>query len=131
VVSVLPLVAACSMQTQLNSFFNRDDHTEATASITRLAPTPAFAGTDLAAVGAAASPLLDRNGGEAGSWENPLTGARGTITPLATPYRDNGIECRDFLASHVHEKIETWMQGEACRNRLGHWEVRDVKPWRR
>jgi len=92
---------------------------------------PAFSNTDFAAASAATAALLERDGGASGSWENPLTGARGTITPLATAYRDNGIECRDFLASYVQEKAETWMQGEACRNGFGRWEVRNFKPWRR
>jgi surface antigen len=91
--------------------------------------TGAFTGDDLDVASAATTTLLDRRDG--GPWENPLTGARGTITPLAAVYRDNGIECRDFLASYVHERAEAWMQGEACRNRVGRWEVRTLKPWRR
>jgi surface antigen len=91
--------------------------------------TGAFTGDDLDVASAATATLLDRRDG--GPWENPLTGARGTITPLAAVYRDNGIECRDFLASYVHEKAEAWMQGEACRNSAGRWEVRTLKPWRR
>jgi hypothetical protein len=91
--------------------------------------TGAFTGADLAVASAATTTLLDRRDG--GPWENPVTGARGTITPLAAAYRDNGVECRDFLASYVHEKAEAWMQGEACRNGAGRWEVRSLKPWRR
>ncbi len=92
----------------------------------------AFSGADLAVASAATTALLGHDGGSSGPWENPLTGARGTITPLAAPYRDNGIECRDFLASYVRDKAEAWMQGEACRNSAGgRWEVRSLKPWRR
>ena len=91
--------------------------------------TGALTGADLVVASAATTTLLDYRDG--GPWENPDTGARGTITPLATPYRDGGIECRDFLASYVHDKAEAWMQGEACRNGFGRWEVRDFKPWRR
>ncbi len=91
--------------------------------------TGAFTGADVAAASAATTTLLDR--GDGGPWENPLTGARGTITPLDTAYRDNGLECRDFLASYVREGAEAWMHGEACRNRVGRFEVRSLKPWRR
>jgi len=120
------------MPTQLGSFFSRDDRVDTTASISgRIAPAPAFSNTDLAAASAATSALFERDGKTGGDWENPLTGAHGTITALATPYRDNGIECRDFLASWVRDKGEAWMQGEACRNGFGHWVVRDMKPWRR
>ena len=84
---------------------------------------------DLVVASAATTTLLDHRDG--GPWENPATGARGTITPLAAVYRDNGVECRDFLASYVQERAEAWMQGEACRNSGGGWEVRSLKPWRR
>jgi len=91
----------------------------------------AFSSADLAVAGAATTVLLGHDDGASGPWENPLTGSRGTITPLAAPYRDNGVECRDFLASYVRERAEAWMQGEACRNGAGRWEVRSQKPWRR
>ena len=119
---------ACSMPAQFG-FFGRDDRTDSiNAMSARNAGT--FSNTDLAVAGAATTALLEHEGAS-GPWENPLTGARGTITPIATPYRDNGIECRDFLTSYVREKAEAWMQGEACRNGFGRWEVRNFKPWRR
>jgi surface antigen len=89
----------------------------------------AFSDDDLIVASVATASLLAR--GTGGPWENPQTGARGTITPIAAAYRDNGVECRDFLASYVHDKAEAWMQGEACRTRAGRWEVRSLKPWRR
>jgi surface antigen len=91
--------------------------------------TGAFSDDDLTIASMAASTLLAR--GRGGPWENPQSGARGTITPLAATYRDNGAECRDFLVSYVHDKAEAWMQGEACRDGHGRWEVRSLKPWRR
>jgi surface antigen len=93
--------------------------------------TAAFSSADLAVASAVTTLLLDNDEGASSPWENPLTGARGTITPIAAVYRDNGVECRDFLASYVRERAEAWMQGEACRNRVGRWEVRSFKPWRR
>ena len=63
-------------------------------------------------------------------WENPHTGARGSVTPLTNAYSSNGITCRDFLASYVKDKAETWLQGEACKFNKG-WEVRSMKPWRK
>jgi surface antigen len=92
--------------------------------------TGAFSDDDLIVASMAAATLLAR--GKGGPWENPRTGARGTVTPIAATYRDNGIECRDFLVSYVHEKAEAWMQGEACRaSTAGGWEVRSLRPWRR
>ena len=62
-------------------------------------------------------------------WENPKTGARGTITPLAAAATQAGVTCRDFLASYVRNGSESWLQGEACRAR-GKWEVRNLRPWK-
>jgi surface antigen len=91
--------------------------------------TGAISDDDLVVASGATATLLARGNG--GPWENPQTGAHGTITPIAAAYRDNGVECRDFLQSYVHDKAEAWMQGEACRSHAGRWEVRSLKPWRR
>jgi surface antigen len=64
-------------------------------------------------------------------WENPRTGARGTVTPIAAAYEQAGTTCRDFLASYVHEKVEAWLHGEACRAQKGAWEVKSLRPWKR
>jgi surface antigen len=65
-------------------------------------------------------------------WENPATGARGTVTPVASNYTKDGLTCRDFLASYVRrEGAEVWLQGQACRPRQGAWEVRSMHPWSR
>jgi surface antigen len=63
-------------------------------------------------------------------WENPSTGARGTITPLAAAASQDGVTCRDFLASYVKNGAESWLQGEACRAGRGKWEVRTLRPWK-
>jgi surface antigen len=127
--SVALLLGACAMPTQFG--FSGENNKSDSNSIDLISAlsTGAFTGDDLAVASAATTALLDRRNG--GPWENPLTGARGTITPIAAVYRDNGIECRDFLASYVHDRAEAWMQGEACRNSVGRWEVRTLKPWRR
>jgi surface antigen len=84
------------------------------------------------ALRAAASELLAHNEPNASlPWENPQTGARGTVTPIASAYTLAGVTCRDFLASYVHGDSENWLQGEACRQAQGRWEVRSLKPWTR
>ena len=57
---------------------------------------------DLAIARAAASEVLAKGGKDTSMpWENPQTGARGTITPLTSAYSQDGATCRDFLASYV------------------------------
>jgi surface antigen len=61
-------------------------------------------------------------------WQNPTTGAQGTVTPVSTVYMQDGFPCRNFLASHVRNGRETWIQGSACRIHRGEWEVRSSRP---
>lgn len=85
---------------------------------------------NLAPARAAVSDALAKNGtGKSSAWENPATGARGTITPIAAAAKEDS--CRDFLASYVHGGNETWLEGEVCRGRNGRWEVRRLAPWKR
>jgi hypothetical protein len=123
----------CSVSYQLDSLFGSKSDT--TASIT----SPPGAKTaevlppdaDLAYARAAASEVLSRGTKDASqSWENPATGARGTVTPIATAYTSEGKTCRDFLASYIHGSAQSWLQGEACKPDEGGWEVRSIKPWK-
>lgn len=125
--------AGCSMQ--LGSLLDQND-TQVTGSIPSAggkAPVPpGTAERDLAYARAAAADVLDRGGKDTSMpWENPGTGARGTVTPIATAYTQDGVTCRDFLASYVSNGSEAWLQGEACRQRRGKWEVRSLKPLNR
>jgi surface antigen len=127
-------VAACSAPEQVGLFGWDNDYGDTTGAIaTALSGTPSLVSSaDLAAAGAAAVTLFEKKECRTSApWENSLTGARGTITPVAAAYRDGGAECRDFLASYVREAKEAWFQGEACRNLFGRFAVRDIKPWRR
>lgn len=85
--------------------------------------------SDLAYARMVVAEALTRGGKDTSHpWENPRTGARGSITPLTSAYSSNGVTCRDFLASYVKDRSETWLQGEACKYNKG-WEVRTMKPW--
>jgi surface antigen len=88
--------------------------------------------TDLAYASAAAADVLTKGGkGVSAPWENPRTGARGTVTPIAAAYSQDGSQCREFLASYVVNDSESWLTGEACRMQQGRWVVRSLKPWQR
>ena len=122
-------VAGCSVTTQLGSFLGKDKP-DATATISAQPLAAPADDTDLTVVRTAAATML--SSGETGSqWENPATGARGTITPIASNHVQGGTQCRDFLASYVREQSESWLEGEACRNQSGRWDVRSLSPWKR
>jgi surface antigen len=127
----------CSISmSQLDPLFGGSDKSETTGSIT---PPPGAKGVsqlppdgDLAYARAAASDVLARGSKDASApWENPRTGARGTVTPIASAYTQDGLTCRDFLASYIQGTSQAWMQGEACKQDKGSWEVRALKPWKR
>ena len=87
--------------------------------------------TDLAFARNAASDVLTKGDKDASQpWENPETGARGSVTPLAQAYSSEGRTCRDFLASYVKGDSESWLQGAACQTGHGQWEIHTLKPWR-
>ena len=88
--------------------------------------------SDMAFARNAASDVLTRGGKDFSQpWENPNTGARGSVTPLATAYTEDGRTCRDFLASYVKGQSEAWLQGAACKADQGRWEIRSIRPWKR
>jgi surface antigen len=125
------MAAACGMPAKVNLPVTGTDAKAASDSVDLISAlsTGAFSDDDLITASVTAATLLAH--GKGGRWENPQSGARGTITPIATVYRDNGAECRDFLVSYVQDKAAAWMRGEACRDSGSHWDVRNLKPWRR
>jgi surface antigen len=131
---ILTGVAAgsCSLS-RTDSAFARMEDRDLTASIERAtAAGPAPTETDLAFARNAASDVLTRGTKDSSQpWENPETGARGSVTPLALTYSADGRTCRDFLASYVNGRSESWLQGAACQTGHGRWEIHTLKPWRR
>jgi hypothetical protein len=129
-------LGGCSLSSQFDSLFSSNN--DQTGSIT---PPPGTKATDelppagdLAFARAAVNELLNRGRKDLSQpWENPSTGARGTVTPIASAYTDGGKTCHDFLASYVSGSAQSWLQGEACKPVKGAaaWEVRSMKPWKR
>jgi len=128
------MLSGCSFSYQLDNLFAKKDTAEKTASLRPPSPKPVPeppAEGDLIVARAAASEVLTRGGKDSSvPWENPRTGARGTITPLANAYDQDGVICRDFLASHVKNGNESWLRGAACRAERGKWVVRNLRPWK-
>ena len=108
--------------------FAKMEEGEVTGALADKAPTE----SDLAFARNAASDVLTRGSKDFSQpWENPETGARGSVTPLAQAYSADGRTCRDFLASYVNRHNESWLQGAACKSGHGRWEIHTLKPWRR
>jgi surface antigen len=106
------------------------DDKDITGSIAAQASGPAPTDGDLAFARNAASDVLTKGDKDSSQpWENPETGARGSVTPVAQAYSSEGRTCRDFLASYVNGASESWLQGAACKSGQGRWEIHTLKPW--
>jgi surface antigen len=113
--------------------FAKMNDNDPTGSLTPAAASgPAPTESDLAFARNAASDVLTKGGKDFSQpWENPQTGARGSVTPIAAAYTSEGRTCRDFLASYVNGRSEAWMQGGACKSDHGQWEIHTLKPWKK
>ena len=123
--------SGCSLNRSDQALAKMDD-SEVTGSIGSANP-PTPTESDLAFARTAASDVLTKGDKDSSQpWENPETGARGSVTPLAQSYAsEDGRTCRDFLASYVNGRAESWLQGAACKASHGRWEIHTLKPWRR
>ncbi|MBI5260566.1 MAG: hypothetical protein HY852_01965 [Bradyrhizobium sp.] len=123
--------AGCSFS-RTDGPFAKLDGEEVTGTITPPAKDPQPTDTDLAFARNAAADVLSKGDKDFSQhWENPQTGARGSVTPLAQAYSsEDGRRCRDFLASYVNGRTETWLQGNGCQAGHGRWEIHTLKPWR-
>jgi surface antigen len=107
------------------------EDSEVTGAIAAASP-PIPTESDLAFARTAASDVLTKGDKDSSQpWENPETGARGSVTPLAQSYAsEDGRTCRDFLASYVKGRAESWLQGAACKAGQGRWEIHTLRPWK-
>jgi len=121
----------CSLSRTDGAFARMSDN-DVTGSVGAQSSTgPAPTEGDLAFARNAASDVLTRGDKDSSQpWENPETGARGSVTPVAQAYFSEGRTCRDFLASYVNGRSESWLQGAACQSGQGRWEIHTLKPWK-
>ena len=121
----------CSLS-RSDSAFAKMDGSDVTGSLGKQATSPPVpTESDLVFARTAASDVLTKGDKDSSQpWENPETGARGSVTPLSQAYSaDDGRTCRDFLASYVNGRSESWLQGAACKAGHGRWEIHTLKPW--
>jgi surface antigen len=123
--------SGCSFSRDGGGFFSKAEESDVvTGSIPAQEAMPTE--SDLVFARTAASDVLTKGDKDTSQpWSNPDTGARGSVTPLAQAYSNEGRTCRDFLASYVNGRTESWLQGAACQAGHGRWEIHTLKPWRR
>jgi surface antigen len=124
----------CSVNYKLDSLWGKSE--DQTASLKPAAAAPpveaAPSENDLTFAKAAAALVLARTDkGASQPWQNPSTGARGVVSPIADAYTQDSFQCRDFLASYIRDGAESWLQGDGCRIHQGKWTVRKMRPLKR
>ena len=125
----------CSFSYQLDNLFakrttqDRSDRLAAAGRPQAGAETPAEA--DLAIARAAVSEVLAKGGKDTEHALGEPEDRRPRHRHAARlDLQQDGVTCRDFLASYVKNGSESWLQGEACRAERGKWEVRNLRPWK-
>jgi hypothetical protein len=123
--------SGCSVSGTDNAFARMEDPDLTSAIRPAAVHAPAPTESDLAFARNAASDVLTKGDKDSSQpWQNPQTGARGSVTPLAQAYSSDGRTCRDFLASYVNGASERWLQGAACKSGQGRWEILTLTPWK-
>jgi surface antigen len=122
--------ASGPMNRPMNGPMAKMDDSDLTGSIPQKDVLPTDG--DLAFTRNAASDVLSKGDKDSSQhWENPESGARGSVTPISQSYAaEDGRKCRDFLASYVNGRTESWLQGAGCQTSRGRWEIHTLKPWR-
>ena len=128
------LTSGCANLTPMASLTAEDDVTGSIIGAAAPPSTPPQFPTlgkdDWIVADAALASALDPQGvGAAVAWENPLTGARGSMTPIGAVYEADGLICRAFLAEIGGKAPAQRLQGRGCRGADARWAVSDLKPF--
>ncbi len=125
-------LGGCSFNYQLDRLFAKSKNEPDIIGSLQLRPTAKSLvesppEIDLAIACAAVSEVLSNSGKDTAiPWGKPKTGAQGTIIPIASAYSQDGLTCRDFLASFVRNGGDTWdVRGKPA---VGPWQVGSAPP---
>lgn len=80
------------------------------------------------ALGALAIALDPQGNGAPVRWDNPVSKARGTVTPAGFAYPENDLVCRAFSAQFETSAGAQAHRGSACRDKNAQWIVSDLRP---
>lgn len=104
---------------------------QATGAIPRAPPKPAlpaaFDEEDRRRAMEALGIALDPQGnGDAVHWDNPVSGAHGTMTPAGYAYPENGLICRKFSGKFETASGSQALEGAACRDKNADWSLTEI-----
>jgi surface antigen len=80
------------------------------------------------ALGALAIALDPQGNGATVHWDNPVSKARGSVTPAGYAYPANDLICRDFNAQFTTASGPEMTRGAACRDKNAQWTLAELRP---
>ena len=80
------------------------------------------------ALGALAIALDPQGNGATVHWDNPISKARGSVTPAGFAYPANDLICRDFNAQFTTASGPETARGAACRDKNAQWTLAELRP---
>jgi hypothetical protein len=80
------------------------------------------------ALGALEIALDPQGNGAPVRWDNPVSKARGSVTPAGLAYPQNDLVCRAFSAQFETSSGAQAQRGAACRDKNAQWIVSDLRP---
>jgi hypothetical protein len=122
----------CSLSRTDGAFAKMDD-SEVTGSLGPPAGPAGADRSDLAFARNAASDVLTKGDKDSSQpWENPETGARGSVTPLAAGLSVGRTHLPGFSGELCQRPLGKLAAGRRLQ-RTGHgrWEIHTLKPWKR
>ncbi|MFN3889070.1 MAG: RT0821/Lpp0805 family surface protein [Beijerinckiaceae bacterium] len=126
--AIAAALGGCSAAIPLPAFVGSKQ--DVTGSITPANPiSSAMDAEDWRRAKGALGLALDPQGnGEAVSWDNPKSGARGAFTPVGPARPVDDRICRSFVASVGGSLPQKSLQGSACRGKDGEWMIGEIAP---
>jgi surface antigen len=132
IVSVAAIwLSGCAISTQLGPIFGGGEEA-ATGAITPRDRRFSNNMTDedwTRAMTAVETALSPTGAGKAAQWENPASGLKGTVSPVAAAYAADSETCHAFVASLTEGADTHWYQGRACRTADAPWKVVETAQW--
>jgi hypothetical protein len=128
--AAIPL-AGCGMSFPISSLVSDQEPTGSVAKPPSPL-SPELTGEDWRRAKGALAIALDPVGnGSSATWHNPDTGMKGSFIPVGQPFVNSDEVCRAFIAELNGQRLESTLQGTACRPSGRDWAIKDIKPWKK
>ena len=128
---LVPCLGGCSTAIPLPSLVSMDDVTGSIGKPVSPLSNDLDAEDWRRARAALARALEPAGKATAVDWENPKSGARGSIVATGEAYVKDERTCRPFAADVGGAAPLTSVVGTGCLDKSGEWTVSDVKPWKK